>query len=62
VIVVDYVMRVALADQSLDLKIANEVGTTLLVSGSMQNIPDLDFAVDIMLISDNSINSRKLLD
>jgi hypothetical protein len=37
VIVVDYVMTVALADQSLGLKIANKVGTTT-VSRVLQNI------------------------
>jgi hypothetical protein len=49
VIVVDNVLRVALADQSLGLKKTNKVGTRT------RNIPakyitDLDFADDIMLI------------
>jgi hypothetical protein len=38
VIVADYVMRVALADQTLGLKIANKVGTTTRISRSLQNI------------------------
>jgi hypothetical protein len=59
VIVVDYVMRVALADQSLGLKITNKVGTTTRIKTPAKYITDLDFADDIMLISDDAINSQK---
>jgi hypothetical protein len=52
-------MRVALADQSLGLKITNKVGTT---KSPAKCIKDLDFADDIMLISDDAINSEKQLD
>jgi Reverse transcriptase (RNA-dependent DNA polymerase) len=62
VIVVVYVMRVALADQSLGLKIANKVGTTTRVKIPAKSITDLDFADDIMLVSDDAINSQKQLD
>jgi hypothetical protein len=41
VIVVDYVMRVALADQSLGLKITNKVGTTTCIKNPAKYI---DFA------------------
>jgi hypothetical protein len=51
VIVVDYVMRVALADQSLGLKITNKVGTTTRIKIPGEYITDLDFADDILLIS-----------
>jgi Reverse transcriptase (RNA-dependent DNA polymerase) len=62
VIVVDYVMRVALADQSLGLKITNKVGTTTRIKIPTKYTTDLDFADDIMLISDDAINSQKQLD
>jgi hypothetical protein len=62
VIVVDYVMRVALADQSLGLKIANQVGTNRRIKYPAKYITDLDFADDIMLISDDATNSQKQLD
>jgi Reverse transcriptase (RNA-dependent DNA polymerase) len=62
VIVVDYVMRVALADQSLGLKITNKVGTRTRSTIPAKYITDLDFADDIMLISDDAINSQKQLD
>jgi Reverse transcriptase (RNA-dependent DNA polymerase) len=62
VIVVDYVMRVALEDQSLGLKITNQVGTTTRIKIHAKYITDLDFADDIMLISDDAINSQKQLD
>jgi Reverse transcriptase (RNA-dependent DNA polymerase) len=63
VIVVDYViMRVALADQSLGLKITNKVGTTTRIKIPTKYITDLDFADDIMLISDDAINSQKQLE
>jgi hypothetical protein len=50
VIVVDYVMRVALADQSLGLKITNKVGTRARTLIPAKYITDQDFADDIMLI------------
>jgi Reverse transcriptase (RNA-dependent DNA polymerase) len=62
VIVVDYGMRVALADQSLGLKITNKEGTTTRIKTPAKYITDLDFADDIMLISDDAINSQKQLD
>jgi hypothetical protein len=62
VIVVDYVMRVGLADQSLGLKITNKVGTTTRVKTHAKYRIDLDFADDIMLVSDDAINSQKQLD
>jgi Reverse transcriptase (RNA-dependent DNA polymerase) len=62
VIVVAYVMRVALADQSLGLKITNKVGTSARVKIPAKYTTDLDFADDIMLISDDAINSQKQLD
>jgi Reverse transcriptase (RNA-dependent DNA polymerase) len=62
VIVVDYVMRVALAGQSLGLKIINKVETTTRIKTPAKYITDLDFADDIMLISDDAINSQKQLD
>jgi hypothetical protein len=62
VIVVNYVMRDALADQSLGLKITNNVGSTTRTKISAKYITDLDFADDIMLISDDAINSQKQLD
>jgi Reverse transcriptase (RNA-dependent DNA polymerase) len=62
VIVVDYVMRVALADQSLGLKIMNKEGTRARTLIPAKYITDLDFADDIMLISDDAINSQKQLD
>jgi hypothetical protein len=62
VIVVDYVMRVASADQSLGLKITNKVGTTTRIKTPAKYIKDLDLADDIMLISDDAINSQKQLD
>jgi hypothetical protein len=61
VIAVDYVMRVALADQSLGLKITNKEGTRTRNTPA-KYITDLDFADDIMLISDDAINSQKQLD
>jgi hypothetical protein len=45
VIVVDYIMRVALADQSLGLKIANKVGTTTRIKRPAKYTTD--FADDI---------------
>jgi hypothetical protein len=54
-------MRVAFADQSLGLKIANKVGTTTRIRIPAQ-YTNLDFDDDIMLISDNAINSQKQLD
>jgi hypothetical protein len=62
VIVLDYVMRVALADQSLGLKITNKVGTRPRITIPAKYITDLDCADDIMLISDDAINSQKQLD
>jgi hypothetical protein len=62
VIVVDYVMRVALADQSLGLKITNKVGATTRTKILAKYMTDLDFADDIMLVSDDAINSQKQLD
>jgi hypothetical protein len=44
VVVVDYVMRVALADQFLGLKITNKVGTTTRIKIPAKYITDLDFA------------------
>jgi hypothetical protein len=55
VIVVNYVMRVALADQSLGLKIPNKVGTRTRTFTPANYITDLDFADDVMLISDDAI-------
>jgi hypothetical protein len=46
VIALDYAMREALNDQTLGIKY----------------ITDLDFADDIMLISDNAVNAAKQLD
>jgi Reverse transcriptase (RNA-dependent DNA polymerase) len=62
VIVVDYLMRVALADQSLGLKITNKVGTSTRIKIHAKYITDLDFADDIMLLSVDAISSRKQLD
>jgi Reverse transcriptase (RNA-dependent DNA polymerase) len=62
VIAVDYVMRVALVDQSLGLKITNRVGTRTRTLITAKKITDIDFADDIMLISDDAINSQKQLD
>jgi Reverse transcriptase (RNA-dependent DNA polymerase) len=62
VIVADYVMRVTLADQSLGLKITNKEGTRTRTLTPAKYITDLDFADDIMLISDDAINSQKQLD
>jgi hypothetical protein len=56
---VDCVMRVALADQTLGLNI---LGTTSRIKTPAKYITDLDFADDIMLISDHAINSQKQLD
>jgi hypothetical protein len=61
VIVVDYVMRVALADQSLGLKITNKVGTTTRIKTPAKYITDLDFADDIMLISYDAIDSVDIM-
>jgi hypothetical protein len=58
---VDYAIRLALSDQSLVLKIANKVGTTSGIKSHSKYITDLDFTEDIMLVSDNSINSQKQL-
>jgi hypothetical protein len=59
-------MRVSLADQSLGLKIANKgetrVGTTTRIKIPAKYITDLDFSDDIILISDDAINSQKQLD
>ena len=54
-------MRVALADQSLGLKITNQVGTKRCIKYPAKYITDLDFADDIMLISDDATNSQKQL-
>jgi hypothetical protein len=62
VIVVDFVMRVALVDQSLSLKITNKAGTTTRIKIPAKYLTDLDFNDDIMLISDDAINSQKQLD
>jgi hypothetical protein len=62
VIVVDYVMRVALTDQSLGLKITNKVGTRTRSTIPAKYITDLHFTDDIMLISDDAINFLKQLD
>jgi diphthamide synthase (EF-2-diphthine--ammonia ligase) len=62
VIVVYYVIRVDLADQSLGLKIANKVGTTTRIKIPTKYLTGLDFADDIMLVSDGAINSQKQLD
>jgi hypothetical protein len=62
VIVVDYVMRVALADQSLGLNITNKVGTSTRIKILTEYITDLDFAEAIILVSDDAINSQKQLD
>jgi Reverse transcriptase (RNA-dependent DNA polymerase) len=62
VIVVDYVMRVALVDQSLGLKIANKVGTSTRIKTPAKYITYLDSTDDIMLILDDAINSQKQLD
>jgi hypothetical protein len=43
VIVVDNVMRVALADQSFGLKITNKVGTSTRIKIPAKYITDLDF-------------------
>jgi hypothetical protein len=59
VIVVDYVVRVALADQSLGSKITNKVGTTTRIKTPAKYISNLDFADGIMLISDDAINCQK---
>jgi hypothetical protein len=59
VIVIDYVMRVTLADQSLGFKITNKVGTTTRIKSPTKSITDLDFADDIMQVSDDAINSQK---
>jgi hypothetical protein len=59
VIVVDYVIRVALADHSLGLKITNKVGTSTRIKIPAKYITDLDFTDDIMLISDAAIKFSK---
>ena len=61
VIVLDYVMREALSDQTLGLKIANRVGTKSRPTCLEKYITDLDFADDIMLISDDAGNAQKQL-
>jgi hypothetical protein len=43
------------------LKIANKVGTTTRIKNPAKYRTDLDFADDIMLISDDAINSLKQL-
>jgi hypothetical protein len=55
-------MRVALADQSLGLKITNTVGTRTRTLIPAKYITDLDVVDDIMLTSDDAINSQKQLD
>jgi hypothetical protein len=62
VIVVHYVMRVASADHSLGLKLTNKVGTSTRIKIPTKCITDLDFADEIMLISDDAIKSQKQLD
>jgi hypothetical protein len=59
--VVDYVMRVALAYQSLGLKFANKVGTSTRIKIPAEYITDLYVIDDLMLESDNAINSPKQL-
>jgi hypothetical protein len=44
------------------LKIANKVGTTTRIRIPVKYTADLDFADDIMLTSDDAINSQKQLD
>jgi hypothetical protein len=44
------------------LKIANKVGTTTRIKSPAKYITDLDFADDVMLISDDAIDSQKQLD
>jgi Reverse transcriptase (RNA-dependent DNA polymerase) len=51
-----------LADQSLGLNNNNTVGTKSRIKIPAKYIIDLDFADDIMLISDDAINSQKELD
>jgi Reverse transcriptase (RNA-dependent DNA polymerase) len=58
VIVVDCVMRVALADRSLGLKITNKEGPDSRIKRPAKYIIDLDFADAIMLVSDNAINAQ----
>jgi hypothetical protein len=55
-------MRVALADQSLGLKIANKAAATTRIKIPAKYTTDLDFADDIMLVSVDAINSQKQLD
>jgi hypothetical protein len=52
-------MRVALADQSLGLKITNKVGTSTRIKIPAKYLIDLDFDDDVMLISDDVINFQK---
>jgi hypothetical protein len=55
-------MREALLDQSLGLKITNQVGTNSRTRCPAKYVRDLDFADKIMLISDNTVNAQKQLD
>jgi hypothetical protein len=61
-IVIDYVMREAISDQTLGLKIPHQVGTNSRPKCLVMYITDLDFADDIMAISDDAENARKQLD
>jgi hypothetical protein len=60
-IAINYAIRVALADQSLGLKITNKVGTSSRIKIPAKYITDLDFADDVMLVSGDTINSQKQL-
>jgi hypothetical protein len=50
----DNILRDALLEHTLGLKIANQVGTNISPKCPMKHINDLDFADDMMLISDDS--------
>jgi hypothetical protein len=56
VIVVDYTMRAALADQSLGLTINSHIKSRAKYTTA------LDFADNTMLVADDAINSQKQLD
>jgi hypothetical protein len=44
------------------LKIASKVGTSTRIKITAKYITDLDFADNVMLLSDDAINSQKQLD
>jgi hypothetical protein len=61
-IALDHAMREALLDQKFGIKIAHQVGTNSRARCPAKYITYLDFAKDIMLISDNPVNPQKQQD